>query len=92
MNTQEQSYKASTMERFKTIIWLSKLGGTALFMKNLPIIYELYQYTMGSLLWAITILGLVRALTNTDDLLVVFETLSTAMPFLIPSYSDLLIR
>ena len=92
MNAQEQNYKASTMERFKIIITLSKLGGTALFMKNPPLIYKLYQYTTGSLLWVITTLNLVYALTKTDDLLLMFKVLSTAIPLLLPSYSDFLMR
>ena len=73
------------MESLKIIITLSKLGGTAFFMKNPPLIYKLYQYTIGSLLWVITTLSFVYVLTKTDDLILKFKALSTTLPLFIPS-------
>ena len=92
MNTQEQSYKARTMERFKIIITLSKVGGTALFMKNPPLIYKLYQYILGYFVWTLPILAIVCALTKTDDMMAMFESLITAIAISMAAQSDLLIR
>ena len=79
-----------TIERFRIIIILARIGGIPIFMKNASFIYKIYQYLVHPL-WYLLILGCcIDTITKLGgDSIKLYTSLGTTAPMVFIWWCDL---